>query len=61
MKFPVPLALVLGKSEDTSDIVPLHRFLFLGEVPHEVTAVFVATAHDVEEERVDIVVEGFVI
>ena len=56
-----PAALVLREREDTGEVVPLGGVLLLGEVPDEMAAGFVAGAHAVEEEGVDVVVEGLVI
>lgn len=58
---PESLALVLRKREDAGHVVALGGFLFLAEVANEVAAVLVAGGHAVEEERVDVVVEGFVV
>lgn len=56
-----PLALVLRQREDAGNVVALGGFLFLAEVADQVAAVLVAGGHAVEEERVDVVVEGFVV
>ena len=55
------LALVLGQGQDAGDVVAFGGFFLFGEVADEVVAVVVAAAHDVEEERVDVVVERLVI
>lgn len=54
-------ALVLRERQDTSQVVAFGGVLFLGEVADEVAAGFVACAHAVEEEGVDVVIESFVI
>jgi hypothetical protein len=53
--------LVLREGEDTGDVVAFDGFFFLGEVADEVAAMLVAGAHAVEEEGVDVVIEGFVV
>lgn len=53
--------LVLGQSEDAGDVVVVLAFLFLAEVADEMAAFGVAGGHAVEEERVDVVVESFVV
>ncbi len=55
------LALVLWQGKDAGHVVAFGGFLFLGEIAHQVAAVGVAGAHAVEEKRVDVVVEGFVV
>ena len=55
------LALVLGQAEDAGDVVALCAFFLFAEVADEVAAVLVARRHAVEEEGVDIVVEGLVV
>lgn len=54
-------ALVLGEGENTGDVVAIGGFFFFGEVADEVEAAVVAHTHAVEEEGVDVVVEGFVV
>ena len=60
-EFAVAEALVLWEGEDTSDVVAFGGFFFFGEIADQVAAVGVAGGHAVEEEGVDIVVEGFVV
>jgi len=55
------LALILRQGQDAGDVVALGGLLLLGEVADEVAAVVVAGGHAVEEERVDVVVEGLVV
>ena len=55
------MTLVLREGQDTSNIVAFGAIFFFGEVADKMAAVFVAGAHDVEEEGVDVIVEGFVI
>ena len=56
-----PFALVLGQGQDAGHVVAFGGFLLLAEVPDEMAAVGVAGGHAVEEERVDVVVERFVV
>ena len=60
-QLPEALALVLREGQDARDVVALGGLFFLGEVADEVAAVLVAGGHAVEEERVDVVVEGLVV
>jgi len=52
-------SLVNRHDQDTRYIVETARPFFLGKIPHEVAAEFVVLGHDVEEERLDVVVECF--
>ena len=56
-----PFALMLRQREDAGHVVALGGFLFLAEVADQVAAALVAGGHAVEEEGVDVVVEGFVV
>jgi len=47
--------------QNTSDIVVFARLLLLAKVSDDVVAEVVALAHDVEQERVGVVVESLVI
>lgn len=49
------------KRQNTRQIIPHVRVLLLGVVAYGVEASVVDFAEDVEEERVDVVVEGFVV
>ena len=57
------------RNEDEPDVKKIQvrqnklkgSYLFFGEVPHHVRSVLVYLAHDVKEERVDVVVERLVI
>lgn len=60
-QFPEAHALVLGQGQDTRDVVALGGLFFFAEVADEVAAVLVAGGHAVEEEGIDVVVEGFVV
>lgn len=53
--------MVLRERQDAGDVVALGGFFFLAEVADQVAAVVVAGGHAVEEERVDVVVERFVV
>ena len=57
----VRLALVGRQHQDARHVVILATLLLLGEVANDVAAFGVAFAHDVEEERVRVVVERFVV
>ena len=60
-EFPEPFPLVLRQGEDAGDVVAFGGFFFFAEVADEVAAVAVAGRHAVEEERVDVVVERFMV
>lgn len=55
------LSLVLWHGHDTTDIVLLGTMLLLGEVSDQVAALRVVLGQDVEQEGLDVVVEGLVI
>ena len=57
----VAATLVLGQRQDARHVVALGRFFFFAEVADQVAAVRVARGHAVEEERVHVVVERFVV
>ena len=57
----VALALVLRQGEDAGNVVALGGFLLLAEIADQVVPPLVARGHAVEEEGVDVVVEGLVI
>ena len=57
----VALSLVLGEGEDAGQVVAFGTVFLFAEVAHHVAAVRGADAHDVEEEGVDVVVEGFMV
>ena len=48
-------------NQDAGDVVVLARLLLLAEVADDVKAVVVALAHDVEQERVGVVIQGLVV
>ena len=54
----VAFALMLRKHKDARDVVPLLRRLFLAEVPHERVAAVMHLAQHVEQERVDLAIDG---
>jgi len=60
-EFPVALALELWEREDACHVVALETLFLFAEVADEMVAVGVAVGHAVEEERVDVVVECFVV
>jgi len=49
------------EGHDTTQIVVLRATLLLAEIPHESRAKFVHERDDVEQERLDVVEERFVI
>ena len=55
------LSLPNRKRHDTTNVVIFRTPLLFAEVADKVAAVFVARAHAIEEERVDVVVECFVV
>ena len=55
------LALVLGHGHDAGDVVLLLAGFLLGEVAHEVAALAVVLGQHVEEEGLNVVVEGLVV
>ena len=55
------LSLERGQGKDAGDIVVQVAVLLLAEVSHNVTAVTVCDGHHVEQERLHIIVEGFVV
>ena len=57
----ISLTLVLWHGHDARDVVLLLTEFFLREVANEVTSLFVIDSEYVEEERLDVVVECFVV
>lgn len=57
----VALALVGGQREDAGEVVLLRAMLLLAEVSHDVGALFVHLAQDVEEEVLDVEVQSLVV
>lgn len=55
------LSLVLWQRQNARDVVPLAAFLLLAEISYHVAAALVARGHHVEQEGVDVVVEGFMV
>ena len=55
------LSLERGQGKDAGDIVVQVAVLLLAEVSHNVTAVAVRDGHHIEQERLHIIVEGFVV
>ena len=51
----------MGERQDAGHVVIVLTLLLLAEVTDEVAAFRISSSHAVEQERVDIVVEGFVI
>ena len=55
------LSLERGQGKDAGDIVVQVAVLLLAEVSHNVAAVAVRDGHHVKQERLHIIVEGFVV
>ena len=55
------LSLERGQGKDAGDIVVQVAVLLLAEVSHNVAAVAVRDGHHIEQERLHIIVEGFVV
>lgn len=60
-QLPKPHALKLWECKDTSDVIPFCGFFFLAEVPDEVAPVLIPRSHAVEQEGIDVVIQGFMI
>jgi len=58
---PVAFALELRQSQDTGHVVAVSGFFFFREIADQVAAFVVSCGHDVEEERVHVVVKSFMI